>query len=109
MLVAVISQSLLFLIISAVLGFILAPPLIQLLKQYGLTRQGKYDDTVTIAERLNKLGTPVMGGLLVIVVVAVMTIIFNWDRRFTWVPIGVMALSAFLGGLDDILNDLNHK
>jgi phospho-N-acetylmuramoyl-pentapeptide-transferase len=45
-----------------------------------------------------------MGGILIIVVVAVITIIFNWDRRFTWVPVGVMVLAAFLGGLDDILN-----
>jgi len=45
-----------------------------------------------------------MGGLLVIITVALLTYIFNWSREFTYVPIGVMLLSAFLGGLDDLLN-----
>src|SRR3989338_6697561 len=29
---------------------------------------------------------------------------FNRSRSFTWVPIGVMVLSAVLGGIDDLLN-----
>jgi phospho-N-acetylmuramoyl-pentapeptide-transferase len=45
-----------------------------------------------------------MGGLLVIVTVALLTILFNWERSYTWVPIGVMLLSALLGGIDDLLN-----
>ena len=102
--IEIISQSLLFLIISAVLGFVLAPALISLLKQYGITRKGEYDDSLSIKDRAHKIGTPVMGGLLVVIVVTVMTILFNWDRRFTWVPIGVMMFSALLGGLDDLLN-----
>jgi phospho-N-acetylmuramoyl-pentapeptide-transferase len=29
---------------------------------------------------------------------------FNWSRSYTWVPVGVMVLSALLGGIDDLLN-----
>ena len=49
-----------------------------------------------------------MGGLLVIITVAVITMLFNWERKFTWVPIGVMLLSALLGGIDDVLNIYGH-
>jgi phospho-N-acetylmuramoyl-pentapeptide-transferase len=50
-----------------------------------------------------------MGGLLVIVTVAVITIALNWERRFTWVPIGVMLLAALLGGVDDMLNTFGQE
>lgn len=104
MLIEIISESLLYLIVAAVLGFLLANPLISFLKRMGITRQGEYDDTVAIEGRVGKIGTPMMGGILVIGIVLLVTIIFNWDRRFTWVPIGVMMLSALLGGMDDLLN-----
>ncbi len=104
----IISQSLLFLVASAFLGFVLANPLIEVLKSLGITRRGEYDDTTIIEGRVGKVGTPIMGGALVIMVVAIITILFNWDRRFTWVPMGVMALSALLGGADDLLNIFGH-
>jgi phospho-N-acetylmuramoyl-pentapeptide-transferase len=50
-----------------------------------------------------------MGGLLVIITTAVLTMLFNWNRQFTWVPISVMLLSALLGGIDDILNIMGHE
>ena len=50
-----------------------------------------------------------MGGLLVIVTVAVLTILFDWERKYTWVPIGVMLLSALLGGIDDVMNIYGQK
>jgi phospho-N-acetylmuramoyl-pentapeptide-transferase len=103
-LLEIINQSLFFLIISALLGFILTPVLINLLQRWRIVRTPDQDVMQTISARQSKLGTPVMGGLLVVIVVALVTILFNWDRRFTWVPIGVMAISAFLGGLDDLLN-----
>ena len=45
-----------------------------------------------------------MGGILVILTVAIITYAFNWERSFTWVPIGVMLLAAGLGAIDDLLN-----
>jgi phospho-N-acetylmuramoyl-pentapeptide-transferase len=50
-----------------------------------------------------------MGGLLVIITVAVITFFFNWSRNFTWVPIGVMLLSAALGAVDDFMNIYGHE
>jgi phospho-N-acetylmuramoyl-pentapeptide-transferase len=57
-----------------------------------------------IASQRAKENTPTMGGLLIIIVVAIITYFLNWSRSYTWVPIGVMLLSALLGAVDDLLN-----
>ena len=91
---------------SCFVAFLWAPGLIKFLYKYKITRRAEYDTTLNIK---TKAGTPIMGGLLIIVTVAVLTFIFNWEREFTWVPIGVMLLSAALGGVDDLLNIFGHK
>ncbi len=94
---------------SCLVSFLWAPFLTKLLYKYHLTRHPEYDATLAMGARRSKVGVPVMGGLLVIVTVAVITFFFNWERKFTWVPIGVMLLSAALGGIDDILNIYGHE
>lgn len=92
-----------FAVISCITSLIWAPLLIKLLYKFRITRND-LDPTLSTNGNESKTNTPIMGGLLVIVTVAVLTFIFNWDRRFTWVPIGVMLLSALLGAIDDLLN-----
>lgn len=96
-------------LISCLFAFIWAPLLTKLLYKYNITRRPEYDATLSMGARKGKAGTPIMGGLLVVVTVAVITFFFNWERSFTWVPIGVMLLAATLGGLDDILHIYGHK
>lgn len=91
-------------ILGAVVSVAWAPLLIRFLYRFNITRRSQYDATLAIESRKSKIHTPVMGGILVIVTVAVLTFLFAWERRFTWVPIGVMLLSALLGGIDDLLN-----
>ncbi len=93
-----------FFVLSCVVSFAWAPALIRFLYTYKITRRDDRDPTLAIESRKSKVNTPIMGGLLVIVTVAALTVFFNWERRFTWVPIGVMLLSALLGGVDDMLN-----
>ncbi|MDE1874906.1 MAG: hypothetical protein KGI79_02140 [Patescibacteria group bacterium] len=81
-----------------------APLLIKFLRRWGIIRRPFGDKTLGLDSRKDKASTPIMGGLLVIVTVAVITYFFDWDRRFTWVPIGVMLISAALGAFDDLLN-----
>ena len=95
-------------LISCVVAFLWAPILTKLLYKYNITRRSEYDATLEMGERKKKAGVPVMGGLLVIITVAVITYLFNWERSFTWVPIGVMLLSALLGGIDDVLHIYGH-
>lgn len=51
-----------------------------------------------------KKGTPTMGGLLVWVTAAFVTILFNLSRSQTWLPVFVLVASGTLGLIDDYLN-----
>ncbi len=98
-----------FAITSSLVALIWAPFLISFLRKFGITRKSAGDATMKLESRQDKVNTPLMGGLLIIITVVVMTLIFNWDRRFTWVPIGVLILSALLGAIDDLLNVFGHE
>jgi phospho-N-acetylmuramoyl-pentapeptide-transferase len=97
-----------FAIFSAFLAFLLAPAVSFFLYKYKLRKKPKAE-LAAFEEKNSKAGTPTLGGLLVIIVVALVTIIFNWSRSYTWVPIGVMLLSSSLGLIDDILNIIGKK
>ena len=70
---------------------------------------GESDPTLGIEGRSGKAKTPIMGGLIIVLSVGLLTFLFNWDRQFTWVPIGGMAIAAFLGALDDIFSVIGKK
>lgn len=53
---------------------------------------------------LFKKGTPTMGGLLIWMTVAAVTVIFNLTRSQTWLPVFVLVSSGILGFIDDLLN-----
>lgn len=93
-----------FAIAASVTSLIAAPFLIKLLRRWGIARASGMDLTMRLESRQGKVETPIMGGLLVILTVIIFTYIWNWDRQYTWVPIGVLCISALLGGLDDLLN-----
>ncbi|MFA5175163.1 MAG: phospho-N-acetylmuramoyl-pentapeptide-transferase [Patescibacteria group bacterium] len=101
--------ALIFLFTSAIGAFLWAPILTKILYKYKLVRGAEYDFTLKSGERKQKIGTPIMGGLLVIITVTIITILFNWQRKYTYVPIGVMGISALLGAADDILNIYGQK
>jgi len=49
-----------------------------------------------------KMGTPTMGGMMIVATVVVLTILFNMvDRWSMLLPLGVMIAYAVLGGVDD--------
>ena len=96
-------------LLSGVVAFLWAPLLIKFLYTHNITRRSEYDATLAMGARKSKYGVPIMGGLLVIVTVAVLTALYNWERSFTWVPIGVMILAAALGAVDDLLNNVINK
>lgn len=98
-----------FAIVSSIVALLWAPFLIKFLRRYGITRKSAGDATLKLESRQDKVNTPLMGGLLIIVTVVVISLVFNWDRRFTWVPVGVLVLSALLGAVDDLLNVFGHE
>lgn len=92
-----------FTILGAVVAFIWAPLLSKVLNNFHIIKGPKFE-LKDIQDRNYKNSTPIMGGLLVIITVAVLTYLFNWSRSFTWVPIGVMLLAGALGAIDDLMN-----
>ncbi|MEI8248874.1 MAG: phospho-N-acetylmuramoyl-pentapeptide-transferase [Candidatus Taylorbacteria bacterium] len=92
-----------FSLIGAVVGFLWAPLLNRVLYKYNIIKGAK-SELSALGSHAYKANTPVMGGLLVIITVAVITYFLNWNRSFTFVPVGVMLLSAALGAFDDLLH-----
>ncbi|HVU06269.1 MAG TPA: hypothetical protein VHE10_00515 [Candidatus Paceibacterota bacterium] len=91
-------------IVACLTSLAWAPFLIKILRRGRIVRKSEGDKTLGLESRSEKANTPIMGGLLVIVTVAALAYFFDWDRRYTWVPVGVMLLSAALGAFDDLLN-----
>jgi phospho-N-acetylmuramoyl-pentapeptide-transferase len=92
-----------FTLLGAVIAFCWAPSLIEFLRRFNLIKGAK-TELSAIGSHSYKANTPVMGGLLVIITVAFITYFLNWSRSFTYVPMGVMLLSAALGAIDDSMN-----
>ncbi|MDP4000380.1 MAG: phospho-N-acetylmuramoyl-pentapeptide-transferase [bacterium] len=51
-----------------------------------------------------KAGTPTMGGILIWVPVAALTLLLNFDRGETWLPLFTIVSVGAIGALDDYLN-----
>lgn len=51
-----------------------------------------------------KAGTPTMGGILIWVTTAVLTLIFNLERSSTWLPLFCLVLTGIVGAVDDLMN-----
>lgn len=47
---------------------------------------------------------PTMAGMIMIVSVVVVTILFNWSRGQTWLPVAAMIGAGAVGLLDDVIN-----
>jgi phospho-N-acetylmuramoyl-pentapeptide-transferase len=101
--------SLIYLIFAAIGAFIWSPLLTKFLYKFNITRRAEYDFTLRGKDRKKKIGTPIMGGLLIVVTVTVITMLFNWNRENTYVPIAAMGVSALLGAADDLLNIFGRK
>jgi phospho-N-acetylmuramoyl-pentapeptide-transferase len=93
--------------LSFLLAVIWGQPLILLLRRW---RMGKLIRINGPRSHSEKMGTPTMGGLMVVIPVLLITIVLNVANllnpdpiigRSILVPMGVMAGYAILGGLDD--------
>ncbi len=93
--------------ISFLLAVVWGPLLIRILRHYRLGKRIRIDCP---DEHESKMGTPTMGGLMIVVPVIVITLVLNIYNlmgrtvigRSILVPLGVMVIYAVLGGLDDI-------
>ena len=101
-------KALLFLLFSLVLSFLWAPLLINFLYKYKIRRRIRQEVDEKIEARKTKMGTPIMGGLLMVLTTVAITLLFNLSREQTLLPLFCLVVAAVLGGLDDLLNIFGH-
>lgn len=91
---------------SSVFSFLIAFPIIALLYKFNITRRMTVDFSSLIEKRNLKVGVPIMGGLILIITIIVINLLFNPhnDNKGLLLTLFIFALSALLGGFDDILN-----
>lgn len=92
-----------FSIYAAIFALIISPIMTHLLYKFKVYKGAKIE-LRGIDSQKGKENVPVMGGLLVIITVALITALLNWDKSYTLIPISVMLISAGLGAIDDLLN-----
>lgn len=91
------------LIVANIVSFILAFPIIGALYKFKIVRHIDVDFSALIESRKDKVGTPIMGGLIFVLPIIVFTLFLNFNSQ-TDIPILIFAVMALLGGIDDVLN-----
>jgi phospho-N-acetylmuramoyl-pentapeptide-transferase len=93
------AQALLWGTLSFLLAVLSGRPLIRLLRRYRVGKTIRIDGPAT---HQTKIGTPTMGGLMILVPVLVVTLLTNLVGRYSiLVPLGVMVAYGLLGLYDD--------
>ena len=71
-----------------------------------LGKQIRNDGSTPLYSKLHakKAGTPTMGGLLIWLTAAGVTLFFNLSREQTWLPLFTLVSAGILGMIDDMLN-----
>ena len=107
--VALIKVSLLT-FVSFILAVLWTPFLTHFLYKYKLGKKVAKDQA-PIFNNLHKEkeNVPSMGGLLVWVTTAILTLLFNLSREATWLPLSTLVLTGFLGFFDDLSNAWGRK
>jgi len=88
-----------------ILSMVLTPLLTDILYRYKIgktIREGRTPIFSTLHE--SKAGTPTMAGVLIWGVVAIVTLLFNWTRSQTYLPLFVLVSVGLLGAVDDLYN-----
>ncbi len=85
--------------LSFLLAVVTGGPLIGLLRRHGIGKTIRIDGP---SSHMKKVGTPTMGGLMILVAVTVVTLLTNLVGHYSiLMPLGVMGAYALLGLYDD--------
>ena len=93
-------------IVSFLIAIAWTPVFTNFLYQNKLGKKIREGADVPIYAKLHakKAGTPTMGGILIWVTAAVLTIIFNLERSSTWLPVFCLVATGLIGAIDDVWN-----
>lgn len=92
-------NDLLLLFLSLCLSALLYPLYISFLYRYQIGEEIREDGPIS---HLSKKGTPTMGGLVILIVVSIVTILFNFNRDQTIFPLFIISLSGLFGIIEDL-------
>ncbi len=101
-------QALSYILLSFFVSMLIAPVLINYLYRQNIVRKLAKDFSSVVGERYMKAGTPIMGGLLVIITTIILNFLLNLNEK-ALIPIIVMTIAALLGGIDDLMNISGNK
>ncbi len=102
---------------SFFLSILLTPILTNILFKYKIWKKSRAD-TITgekseivkaLQEEKHKNPLPTMAGVLIWLPVSIVTIIFNLDRKETWIPLFTLFSAGILGLVDDFFNVFPRK
>ncbi len=98
----------LIILLSFFLTILISIPYIKLLYKFNIRRISKTDLDRVMPGKKIKMGTPIMGGAVIILTIAVLTTLFlrHWD--YFYMILIVSILGAFLGGIDEYTNTLGR-
>lgn len=93
-------------ILAFLIAIVWTPILTNFLYKNKLGKKIRDSKSAPIMSKLHekKAGTPVMGGLLVWVTAAVLTVVFNLERSATWLPLFCLVAAGMVGAVDDLWN-----
>lgn len=91
------------LLAALIIAGALAVPIINVLYRLKVVRKIEVDFSTLIESRKEKFGTPIMGGLIIIIPVLFTNLLLNFNEE-TSIPLLIFLAAALLGGLDDLLN-----
>ena len=101
-----ISKIMWFSLSSFLISFLLTPFFTDFLYKHKLGKRIRDSKSAPIMSELHKhkAGTPTMGGILIWLTVAVLTLFFNLERSATWLPLFCLVATGIVGAVDDIYN-----
>lgn len=93
-------------VVAFIIAIILTPIWTNFLYKNKLGKRIRDSKDAPIMAKLHekKAGTPTMGGVLVWVTTAVLTLIFNLERSSTWLPLFCLVATGIVGAVDDLMN-----
>lgn len=93
--------------LSFIVTLLVGRPVIRNLKRFRIGKQIRVDGPTT---HFAKMGTPTMGGIMVVVSVFCVNLFFNlYERESMLLPVGVVISCGILGAVDDLLNIAGGK
>lgn len=95
-------------LISFTITFLLAVPFIKLLYKFNIRRAPKLELDTLLPGREVKLGTPIMGGAIIILTALILSFIYlrSWDYYYP--VILILILGSIFGAIDEYVNTLGR-